>query len=92
MSRYEIVYLLFIIALGSYVAVWMFVKWQDFILSMMFITGLISAKDIMFGLPWFLYCLRYVVQTFAVILMLVLIHMAYYIDDYAEQIRRERNA
>ncbi len=83
MPKYQIVYLLCMIALGSWIAVWMFVDWQQIILAILFLLDFGLSNE----LPSFLDPLQHIVRLFAIIFLLMIIHMAYYIEDYAEKIK-----
>lgn len=85
MSRYEILYLLCMIAIGSWIAVWMFFDWQQIIFAILFLLGFGFHNE----LPYFLDPLEHLVKLFAIIFLLMIIHMDYHIEDYAERIREE---
>ena len=89
MPRYEIqiIYLLCIIAIGSWIVVWMFVEWQQIILGVMLLLGFGLHNE----LPWFLHFLEPLVKLFAIVFLLMIIHMAYYIEEYAKNIFEDSN-
>jgi len=89
MPRYEVIYLLCTIALGSWIAVWMFVEWEEVILGAMFLLGLVPIRE-PFELPFFLYPLQHIVRLFAIVFLLMMIYMAYHIEEYAENIKESR--
>jgi len=78
------------IAIGSYVAVYMWFDWQGIILGVMFLFGFVSWRDYPFILPWFLYPLQHIVRLFVIVFFLMIIYMAYHIEELAENIKESR--
>jgi len=85
-----IIELLAIIAIGSFLSVYMFVDWQGIILGVMFLLGFISWREPAI-LPWFLYPLEPIIKLFAIAFLLIMVYMAYDINEMAERIKEERN-
>lgn len=86
---YHLLYVLGLIAAGSWAAVYMFTNWKGVILGLLVIFGVMAMKDTIFPFPWFLYPLEYPVKAAAIIFMLLVIDISYHINEIMTKLKED---